>query len=62
MTSPDEDFNQTSNNPPSSNQLTNNYNRRLQNNNSHPYPTPAGIEVRLLVTFRDAGAVIGRLL
>lgn len=68
MTSADDNFGQTSTNSPNThtisvsnaNQPNNQYHRRHPNNNStHPYANPAGMELRLLMTFRDAGAVIG---
>ena len=65
MTSPDDDYGQTSNNT-NTNAISvtstdphNNYNRRINSNSSNPYPTSPGMELRLLMTSRDAGAVIG---
>jgi hypothetical protein len=64
MTSPDDDYGQPSNNnnnsisAPAGNQ--HNYsNRRINSNSSNPYSSSTGIEIRLLMTSRDAGAVIG---
>jgi hypothetical protein len=50
MTSSDDEYVQTSN--------TNN-NRRMNSNSNDPYSPASGIEIRLLMTSRDAGAVIG---
>jgi hypothetical protein len=64
MTSTDDDYGQASNNAdnnsisiPTGNQH-NNYNRRMNSNSSNPYSSN-GIEIRILMTSRDAGAVIG---
>lgn len=51
MTSSDDDYGQATAN--------NAGNRRMNSNSNHPYPSASGIEVRLLMTSRDAGAVIG---
>jgi len=51
MTSSDDDYGQASNN--------NNNNRRMNNNSNNPYSSTSSIEIRLLMTSRDAGAVIG---
>jgi len=59
MTSPDDDYGQSSNNNNLSNQH-NNYNRRMNSNSSNPYSPSIGIEIRILMTSRDAGAVIGK--
>ena len=66
MTSLDDDFGQASNtnnsNPiilANNNNPSNNYNRRINSNSSISNETPAGIELHLLMTSRDAGAVIG---
>lgn len=66
MTSADDDYGQPSNNNTnnsisvaSGNQHTN-YNRRMNSNSSNPYSPSAGIEIRILMTSRDAGAVIGK--
>ena len=53
MTSSDDDYGQAPNNN------NNNSNRRLNSNSNNPYSSASGIEVRLLMTSRDAGAVIG---
>jgi hypothetical protein len=58
MTSSDDDYGQPSNNDDTSNQH-NNYNRRMNSNSNNPYSAASGIEIRLLMTSRDAGAVIG---
>ena len=61
MTSTDDDYGQASNNANNNSiNLTsgNNYNRRMNSNSSNPY-SPTGIEIRILMTSRDAGAVIG---
>lgn len=56
MTSSDDDYVQASNN-------NNNNNRRMNSNSNNPYsPSSSGIEIRLLMTSRDAGAVIGLLI
>jgi hypothetical protein len=47
MTSSDDEYGQTSNN------------RRMNSNSNNPYSPASGIEIRLLMTSRDAGAVIG---
>jgi hypothetical protein len=52
MTSSDDDYGQASNN-------NNNNNRRMNSNSNNPYSSASGIEIRLLMTSRDAGAVIG---
>lgn len=54
MTSSDDDYGQRSNTNP---RTGGTYHRRI-NNDSNPSNT--GIELRLLVTFRDAGAIIGK--
>ncbi|CAF1250713.1 unnamed protein product [Adineta ricciae] len=66
MTSPDDDFGQPSNNN-NNNSISvasvnqqNNYNRRINSNSNNPYTTTNGIEIRILMTSRDAGAVIGK--
>lgn len=66
MTSTDGDYGQTSTNtnnnsmnPTSGNQHNNNYSRRLNSNSTNPYASSTGIEIRILMTSRDAGAVIG---
>ena len=66
MTSTDGDYGQTSNNTnnnsiniTSGNQPTG-YNRRINSNSTNPYSSSNGIEIRILMTSRDAGAVIGR--
>ena len=41
------------------NQPNNNYHRRNPTNSTQPHANPTGMELRLLTTFRDAGAVIG---
>jgi hypothetical protein len=51
MTSSDDEYGQASNN--------NNNNRRMNSNSNNPYSPASGIEIRLLMTSRDAGAVIG---
>jgi predicted RNA-binding protein YlqC (UPF0109 family) len=53
MTSSDDDYGQASNN-------NNNNNRRMNSNSNNPYSSASGIEIRLLMTSRDAGAVIGK--
>jgi len=53
MTSSDDDYGQRSNTNPRSGT----YNRRINHDSN---PTNTGIELRLLVTFRDAGAIIGK--
>lgn len=58
MTSSDDEYGQASNNNNLTNQH-NNYNRRMNNNSNNPYSSGSGIEIRLLMTSRDAGAVIG---
>lgn len=65
MTSPDDDYGQTSDNT-NTNTISvagtgqhSDYNRRINSNSSNPYPTSPGMELRLLMTSRDAGAVIG---
>ncbi|CAF3593007.1 unnamed protein product [Rotaria socialis] len=65
MTSSDDEYGQPSNNNNNNNNnnLTNqqsNYNRRMNSNSNNPYSSGSGIEVRLLMTSRDAGAVIGK--
>ena len=67
MTSPDDDFGQPSNNN-NNNSISvtsvnqqNNYNRRINSNSNNPYTTTNGIEIRILMTSRDAGAVIGNV-
>ncbi|UJR31424.1 hypothetical protein I4U23_018917 [Adineta vaga] len=66
MTSPDDDYGQASNNnnnnsiSVSSGNQQSNYNRRMNSNSSNPYSSSAGIEIRILMTSRDAGAVIGK--
>lgn len=55
MTSSDDDYVQASNN-------NNTNNRRMNSNSNNPYSpssSSSGIEIRLLMTSRDAGAVIG---
>lgn len=68
MTSTDGDYGQTSNNTTnnstnmtSGNQHNNNnnYNRRINSNSTNPCSSSTGIEIRILMTSRDAGAVIG---
>jgi hypothetical protein len=65
MTSPDDDYGQASNNTTNnsisvtSGSQHNNYNRRMTSNSSNPYSSSTGIEIRILMTSRDAGAVIG---
>jgi hypothetical protein len=65
MTSPDDDYGQASNNnnansiSVASGNQHNNYNRRMNSNSSNPYSSSTGIEIRILMTSRDAGAVIG---
>ena len=67
MTSADDNFGQTSTNSPNTNAISvpnatqpnNNYHRRNPANSTQPYANPTGMELRLLMTFRDAGAVIG---
>mgnify|MGYP001113821153 CR=1 FL=1 len=53
MTSSDDDYGQATNN----NNLNN---RRLNSNSNNPYSSASNIELRLLMTSRDAGAVIGK--
>ncbi|CAF0903312.1 unnamed protein product [Adineta steineri] len=53
MTSSDDDYGQVSNN-------NTNSNRRMNSNSNNPYSSASGIEIRLLMTSRDAGAVIGK--
>jgi len=66
MTSPDDDYGQASNNnnnnsiSVASGNQHNNYNRRMNSNSSNPYSPSIGIEIRILMTSRDAGAVIGK--
>ncbi|CAF3710943.1 unnamed protein product [Rotaria sp. Silwood1] len=62
MTSSDDDYGQASNN--NNNTISNqhnNYNRRMNSNSNNPYTSTSSIEIRLLMTSRDAGAVIGGL-
>jgi hypothetical protein len=66
MTSPDDDYGQASNNNNNNNSISvasgnqhSNYNRRMNSNSSNPYSPSNGIEIRILMTSRDAGAVIG---
>jgi predicted RNA-binding protein YlqC (UPF0109 family) len=66
MTSADDDYGQASNNN-NNNSLSaasgnqhNNYNRRINSNSSNPYSPSVGIDIRILMTSRDAGAVIGK--
>lgn len=58
MTSTDGDYGQTSNN--SINNTSGNQPRRRNSNSINPYSSSNGIEIRILMTSRDAGAVIGR--
>ncbi|CAF1608513.1 unnamed protein product [Rotaria sp. Silwood1] len=66
MTSPDDDYGQVSNNNNhnsisiTSGNQNNNNNRRMNSNSSNPYSSSTGIEIRILMTSRDAGAVIGK--
>lgn len=66
MTSPDDDYAQASNNNNhNSINITggnqhNNYNRQMNNSGTNPYSTSIGVEIRVLMTSRDAGAVIGK--
>ncbi|CAF1234705.1 unnamed protein product [Rotaria sordida] len=63
MTSSDDDYGQPSNNNNNNNNISNqhnNYNRRMNNNSNNPYSSTSSIEIRLLMTSRDAGAVIGK--
>ncbi len=50
MTSSDDEYGQSSNN---------HNNRRMNSNSNNLYSSTSGIEIRLLMTSRDAGAVIG---
>ncbi len=62
MTSADDDYGQASNNNSlnaASGNQHNNYNRRINSNSSNPYSPSVGIDIRILMTSRDAGAVIG---
>lgn len=56
MTSSDDDYGQASNNNNNNNSSNN---RRMNSNSNNPYSSASGIEIRLLMTSRDAGAVIG---
>ncbi|CAF1509000.1 unnamed protein product [Adineta ricciae] len=56
MTSSDDDYGQVSNN----NTANNISNRRINSNSNNPYSAASNIEIRLLMTSRDAGAVIGK--
>ena len=58
MTSSDDDYGQVSN----TNAANNISNRRINSNSNNPYPAASNIEIRLLMTSRDAGAVIGMYL
>lgn len=61
MTSPDDEYDQTSNTNNNNNSISvSSGNRRINSNNSNPYSSSNGIEIRILMTSRDAGAVIGR--
>ncbi|CAF1254370.1 unnamed protein product [Rotaria magnacalcarata] len=66
MTSSDDDYGQASNNNNhnsvsiTSGNQHNNTNRRMNSNNTNPYSSSTGIEIRALMTSRDAGAVIGK--
>lgn len=66
MTSPDDDYGQPSNNNNqnsiniNSGNQHNNYTRRISSNSTNPYSSSPGIEIRILMTSRDAGAVIGK--
>jgi predicted RNA-binding protein YlqC (UPF0109 family) len=51
MTSSDDEYGQSSNN---------HNNRRMNSNSNNLYSSTSGIEIRLLMTSRDAGAVIGK--
>lgn len=55
MTSSDDDYGQATNN--NNNNLNN---RRLNSNSNNPYSSTSNFELRLLMTSRDAGAVIGK--
>jgi hypothetical protein len=68
MTSPDDDFGQASNNTNTNaisivsgphQHSSSNYNRRIHSNSNNSYTSTNGMELRLLMTSRDAGAVIG---
>ncbi|CAF1379249.1 unnamed protein product [Adineta steineri] len=67
MTSSDDDYGQASSNNNNNNSISvtsgtqnNNYTRRMNSNSSNPYSSSTGIEIRILMTSRDAGAVIGK--
>lgn len=65
MTSPDDNLVQSTNVSNSTsidvknNNQPNNYNRHVNSNNNNIHPPSLGTEIRLLMTSRDAGAVIG---
>ena len=67
MTSTDDDYGQTSNTNNNNNNNNNNSinistgNRRINSNNSNSHSSSNGIEIRILMTSRDAGAVIGMI-
>ncbi|CAF4222607.1 unnamed protein product [Rotaria sp. Silwood2] len=61
MTSPDDDYGQASNNDNHNSISITGGNRRMNSNSSNPYSSSStGIEIRILMTSRDAGAVIGK--
>jgi hypothetical protein len=60
MTSAEDDFGSTSANPTING--TNSFNRRANSSSSNPQTPSNSMELRLLMTSRDAGAVIGESL
>lgn len=58
MTSSDDEYGQASSGNHLGN-VNNTNSRRMNSNSNQPYSSSSGTELRLLLTSRDAGAVIG---